>query len=99
MESEKLESKHINWKDSNFDLHDLVKLRKDCEINSIIGYLNINHLSTKIDYRNKNEGSKIVFIREGLITKRLKAFKGDIFETICQEVTISKKVWFITYVY
>ena len=101
MESEKLEtgSKHINWKDSNFDLHDLVKLRKGCENNSIIGYLNINHLSTKIDYRNKNEGSKIVIIREGLITKRLKAFKGDIFEMICLEVTISKKGWFITYVY
>ena len=30
-ESQKLEtqSKHINWKDSNFDLHDLVKLQKD----------------------------------------------------------------------
>ena len=30
-ESEKLEteSKHINRKDSNFDLHDLVKLQKD----------------------------------------------------------------------
>ena len=30
-ESQKLEiqNKHINWKDSNFDLHDLVKLQKD----------------------------------------------------------------------
>ena len=36
-ESEKLEtqSKHINWKDNNFDLHDLVKLRKDYENNLI----------------------------------------------------------------
>ena len=51
-ESEKLEtqSKHINRKDSNFDLHDLVKLQKDYEDNPIIGYLNINHLSSKIDY-------------------------------------------------
>ena len=51
-ESEKLEtqSKQINLKDNNFDLHDLVKLRKDYENNLIIGYLNINHLSSKIDY-------------------------------------------------
>ena len=129
-ESEKLEtqSKHINGKDSNFDLHDLANL-------------NINHLSSKIDYlreicskspidilcidettldssypdvqfeipgyqyplyredRNKNGGNKIVFIREGLINKRLKAFGGDISETICLEVTVSKKVLFISYVY
>ena len=51
-ESEKLEtqSKHINWKDNNFDLHDLVKLRKDYENNLIKSYLNINHLSSKTDY-------------------------------------------------
>ena len=38
-ESEKLEtqSKQINRKDSNFDLHDLVKLQKDYENNLIIG--------------------------------------------------------------
>ena len=35
---------------------------------------------------------------EGLITKRLKAFEGDISETICLEVMISKKVWFLAYV-
>ena len=49
--------------------------------------------------RNKNGGGKIVFIGEGLITKRLKAFEGDISETICLEVIIFKKGWFITYVY
>ena len=51
-EPEKLEtqSKHINRKGSNFDLHDLIKLRKDYESNPIIGYLNTNHLSSKIDY-------------------------------------------------
>ena len=49
--------------------------------------------------RNKNDGSKIVFIMEDLITKRLKVFEGDISETIFLEVTISKKVWFITYIY
>ena len=40
--------------------------------------------------RNKNGGSKIVFKREGLITKRLNAFEGDISETMCLEVTMSK---------
>ena len=116
----------------NFDLHDLVKLRKYYEIN-----LNINHLSIKIDYpreicskspvdilcigerkldfsypeaqfeiagyqyspycedRNKNGSGKIVFIMEDLITKRLKAFEGDISKTMCLEDMISKKVWFI----
>ena len=43
--------------------------------------------------RNKNGGGNIVFIREGLITKRLKAFQGDISEAICLEVKISKKVY------
>ena len=49
---EKLEtqSKNINWKDSNFDFHELVKLRKGHESNPVIDYLNINHLSSKIDY-------------------------------------------------
>ena len=51
-ECEKLEtqSKHINRKESNIDHHDLVKLRKDYENNPIIGYFNINHLASKIDY-------------------------------------------------
>ena len=55
-ESENLEtqSKHINWKDSNFDLHDLVKLWKDNENNPNIGYPNINRLSNKIDYLRGN---------------------------------------------
>ena len=140
---EKLEtqSKNINWKDSNFDFHELVKLRKGHESNPVIDYLNINHLSSKIDYlreicsktsidilcidetkldssypdaqfeissyqykryrneRNKNGGCKIVFIRTGVITKRLKAFEGHISETICLEFTIPKNVWFITYVF
>ena len=47
-ESEKLEiqSQNIN--------RDLVKLRKDYENNPIIGYLNINHLFSKIDHLRKN---------------------------------------------
>ena len=36
----------------------------------------------------KMEAAKIVFIREGLITKKLKAFEGDIVETICLKVMV-----------
>ena len=42
--------------------------------------------------KNKTGDSKIVFIREGLIIKRLKAFEGDISETIYLELTVSKKL-------
>ena len=49
--------------------------------------------------RNKNGGGKVVFIKEGLITKRLNDFWRDISETFCLEVMILKKIWFITYVY
>lgn len=49
--------------------------------------------------RNKNGGGKVVFIKEGLITKRLNDFWRDISETLCLEVMILKKIWFITYVY
>ena len=40
-ESEKLETqtKHVNRKGSNFDLHDLVKFRKDHENNPIMGLI------------------------------------------------------------
>ena len=36
---------------------------------------------------------KIVFVKEGLITKRLINYEEDTKETICLEVTISKKIW------
>ena len=53
-ESEKLEteSKHINRKDSNFDLHDLVKLQKDYEKNRIIAS-NIGYLKQIWSYKKK----------------------------------------------
>ena len=40
-----------------------------------------------------------MFLREGLITRRLRDFEGDTTETICQELTISKKIWLITFAY
>ena len=46
-ESEKLETQSQNIN------RDLVKLRKDYENNPIVGYLNINHLFSKIDHLRK----------------------------------------------
>ena len=49
--------------------------------------------------RNKYKGGKIVFIRQGLITRRLPKFKTKVSETICVELTISKKKWCILFAY
>ena len=46
--------------------------------------------------RDKNGGGKMIFIREGLIAKRLYAYEDSTSETICLEVTISKKKWCVT---
>ena len=43
--------------------------------------------------RNKYGGGKIVFIRQGLITRRLPKFETKVSETICVELTISKQKW------
>ena len=50
--SEKLEtqSKQINPKDSNFDLHELGNFEKTMKAVLISGYLKISNLSSKIDY-------------------------------------------------
>ena len=41
--------------------------------------------------RNSKGGGKIVYVREGLFSKRLKNLESKNNETICIEVTISKK--------
>ena len=41
--------------------------------------------------RNKYGGGKIVYVREEFIAKRLVNLEGNTSETICIEVTISKK--------
>ena len=46
--------------------------------------------------RNKYEGGKIMFIRQGL---RLPKFETKVSETICVELTISKKKWYILFAY
>ena len=41
----------------------------------------------------------MIFIREGLLAKRLYAYEDNTSETICLEVTISEKKWCITFTY
>ena len=41
----------------------------------------------------------MIFIREGLIAKRLYAYEDSTYETICLEDIISKKKWCITFAY
>ena len=41
----------------------------------------------------------MILIREGLIARRLYLYKNNTSETICLEVTISKKKWCITFAY
>ena len=45
--------------------------------------------------RNAKGGSKIVFIRHGLIVKSLEIFETKTAETVCIELNIFKKKWFI----
>ena len=40
----------------------------------------------------------MIFIREGLIAKRLNVYEDSTFETICLEVAVSEK-WCITFAY
>ena len=49
--------------------------------------------------RDKNVGGKMIFIREGLIAKRLYSYEDNTSETICLGVTISRKKWCMTFVY
>ena len=43
--------------------------------------------------RNKLCGGKLVFVRNGIIAKRLESLEGKDSETICIKFTISKKKW------
>ena len=49
--------------------------------------------------RNNDGGGKIFFVKDGLLVNRLTEFETNISETICLELTISKKKWFIMFVY
>ena len=47
--------------------------------------------------RNKYGGGKIVFVKEGLIARRLRDFDEDTTEITCLEPTICKKNWFMIF--
>ena len=49
--------------------------------------------------RDNHGVGKMVFIREGLITKRLENSETKLSETICLELTVSNKKWFILFAY
>ena len=49
--------------------------------------------------RNKNGGGKIVYVKEGLIAKRTLEYENVNTETICIEITISKRKWCLTFAY
>ena len=43
--------------------------------------------------RNKNGGGKLIYIRDGILAKRLESLEKENIETICLEITLSKKKW------
>ena len=49
--------------------------------------------------RNNYGGGKMVYIRDRIIAKRLENLEGKHSETICLELTVSKKKWCITFAY
>ena len=49
--------------------------------------------------RDKNGGRKMIFIRQSLIVKRLYTYEDSTSETVCLEVTISKKKWCVAFAY
>ena len=49
--------------------------------------------------RKYGGGGKIVYVKDGLIVNRLTEFETNISESICLELTISKKKWFIMFAY
>ena len=53
----------------------------------------------RINDRNKYGRVKIVCIRQGLITRRLPKFETKMSETICVDLTSSKKKWCILFAY
>ena len=49
--------------------------------------------------RDINGGGKIVYIKNGIIAKRISNLEGISTEIICIDITISKKKWCIFFVY
>ena len=51
------------------------------------------------DVSNSYGGGKLVFVKDGMISKRLKDFETPTAETISLEITISNRKWFIMFAY
>ena len=49
--------------------------------------------------RNKFEGGKIVYVKDGFIVKRLNDFETNVADTISLKLTLSNKKLFIMFVY
>ena len=49
--------------------------------------------------RYKHAGERVVLVKDCLIVNRIKEFETNKSETICLELTISNKKWFIMYAY
>ena len=49
--------------------------------------------------RDKSGGGLTEFVKKGIIIKRLKDLETNLSDTICTEITISKKRWFCMNVY
>ena len=49
--------------------------------------------------RNSKGGGKLVYVKQGIIAKRLENVETTFSETICIEVTISKKKWCALFAY
>ena len=49
--------------------------------------------------RNSKGGDKLVFVKKGLISKRVKDLEIKLSETICIELTITNKKWCILFAY
>ena len=61
-------------------------------------YINGFEIRNRRD-RDKHGGGLIEFVRSGFITNSLRDFETKISETICTEITISKRKWFCLSVY
>ena len=49
--------------------------------------------------RNSKGGGKLVYVKQGIIAKRLENLETKFSETICIELTISKKKWCALFAY
>ena len=48
---------------------------------------------------SKNCGGKLVYVKGGVIAKRILKYENINIETICIEITISKRKWCLTFAY